>query len=563
MLIIVTLDVLSAGAQGLILMVIHTTGRFFESSEQLMPFQDYLPEFSSQTWFILAVIVVFLLLAFSSIAAYAAVLRTRGIAREFHRKCAGRALDEFIKSPTKLLSRQVTRSADMQRLIVRNSIHLSKFLETLILLQQPVFRIFAVLFAVIAVDPALTAALVPLFVLFMAVMYSFSVNVQSDAKAFFEHGRKEMGGAVSGFISDINKTTVSGELYINPFLVTGHDPRIDRFFDLYDSIRLAASRATLRTMMFNAFMISGALLLYGILAFSEAREWSALAAYLTGLIILGTGITRIGGGAAILNRFYPQAVQYIQFIKQAEHLGTVTEVRDELSVAVINVTATTQEQKNSDQTIKISKGVPLVYLHLREITRITLSDALHPLRKSADAPTSLWNYIDLAVGGLPYTGLTFDVLISHAISNGFEEIITLSGIREQIKQLPGGEKTLISDESLALLPVEVHDLMKLFPAVSGRSPVALIDGRLLENLSTNLRDRILAAFNNRFLLIRCVTVYKNLDDNWPAIAVDPGRILFMGNVARLREEEKNLGLTKPEMPEGAGEDVTLEMELLE
>ena len=105
---------------------------------------------------------------------------------------------------------------------------------------------------------------------------------------------------------------------MNPFYLIGRDKRIENFFDMYDSILLASTRARLRTMLFNAFMISGSLLLFGLLAFSGSRDWGTMVTYLTGLVILGSGINQIGGVVAALNRFYPQVAEYIQFITQVE-----------------------------------------------------------------------------------------------------------------------------------------------------------------------------------------------------------------------------------------------------
>lgn len=487
-------------------------------------------------------------------ATYAASIKSRAMARSCHERCAVLALRTMNDSSSLNRAGLPESESDLRRLVVRNTNHMGKAVESLISLAAPAWRMLVAAIILFSIDFKLSLMSAPLFLFLLPMVYKLSSGVQKNAKSFYEDsvlGLSRRVGAIVRLISGQN--ALAGPRWTKHFTeLYEKDKEVLTYFEEYDKLQLAQDRVQFATSAATSALIVFAMMVGGYMAVVSDKSWGMVVAYLLALVQMVNAMKNALAHLTNLSVFYPATSQYRQFIFAAEkNIEPYADDDKSFKEACKSIHIRSVYDKISGiDTVDfdLSPGIPVYYLTPQfEMDRLTVAKVVEPLIESTTIHRGFWAdhtfFISLRSGSR--TGS----LRMHLGGGGedenadekVEELIHALNLQPKIDSLPKGLDTDITEEIWADLHPDLRMTIIIGPIIPDHRRIVLFDLRLFRHMECDTARAVLELLRDRYVLLVTSMLHP---PRWLAevvIQIEDGRVQRIGDISEFASTEESSG----------------------
>lgn len=495
-------------------------------------------------------LILFCIALIGASSTFASSILARSMARASHKQSSVMALSIMIGSSSLDHPGLPDSEGGLRRLIVRNTTHLGKAVETLISLAAPMWRMLVMAGILLSVDLKLSLTIAPLFLLLIPLSYWLSSGVQRDAKRFYEEAVMRMATRVGSIVKMINsQNTLIGPKWVDHFTqLYVADEGVQSYFDEFDRLQLAQERVQFAMSVVTSVFIVFALIVGGYMAASNAMPWGLVVSFLLALLIFVNSIKTTQALVTNLSVFYPAVSQYRQFVlndHSSQGAGTEIDPGKEKPRDVKRIELACEEvAPGGDRILSLEKGNPVYYVTPQRMNRLNLAEVIEPISKIASVPRDFFIeqtcFVDCRSS--PRTGHLRQNLVGMCSDERLEHLVELVvdrlNLKDEIEGLPEGLKTILTPEVWEELSPSLTLGIMIGPLLTDERSIVLLDLALFKQVELETAQAALDLLAGKYILL----VTQRLGTpRWLAdrvIAVDDRQTIQIGSLKWYEEIEQ-------------------------
>lgn len=495
---------------------------------------------------------VLLLVLTGTWAAYAAIVRTRAMGRSLQLKCSKRCL--HILSGTSSLDHPGMPSdqGEFRRLMMRDSIFLSKAFEGIVRSLDPVLRMVVLGLLLLWIEWRLTLVITPFFLVFLPLIYGLGRGVKRDSQRFYESTLIAMFGRVIAAVGLVDRVgvprVVSPSRRFDEMFEA--DPQVREYFDEFDRIQLAHERVQFAVGALGSLLIVGALVAGGYLAQHQLLSWGRVLAYMIGLRQALASIQAVMSQMASLTMAFPAVERYVRFCSLAPPAAAETEVvPDRLHVDRITVDSDLTLAGSAPSAV-LEPGKATFYVCEWPLSRINIERVARPLVECGTLSWELMRDRACFVGPramLPPGPIRSSLL--GAEPGGEDEVRVLGwldylGVLEELDSLPDGLDTELTPELQEGFSDALKMALVVLPALLEDRPLLLLDMWTIRRAGKEEAGAMLQLLDERIVLLCAngLTLPRDLAET--VIVAQDARVAGIGSLEwfeTVKGELKSIG----------------------
>ena len=244
----------------------------------------------------------------AALMSYVASVKARRLARAYQMLSASQAMGSAQRNVglrpgwNKLLVRY---------LVVRDSLHSGKALETLIRMLEPAAYLICGLLIMLSIHPVGALSGIVLLLTLVPVLYLVGSKIQGNSRAYFQRAMADHGGLISAKLNELDTSSFPAQAAAPSFAHSyREDDKTIHFYDGYDSMQLAPAQTSVVVSIFAGIAIAIVVMVFSKLAANGIAEWDDVIVFVGGYLLLLRSCQHLGGHLAALHRFYPQMIEY-------------------------------------------------------------------------------------------------------------------------------------------------------------------------------------------------------------------------------------------------------------
>jgi ABC-type multidrug transport system fused ATPase/permease subunit len=494
---------------------------------------------------VLMIAILFILLFFSTVAAYYAAIKSRYVASAYHKKCSLRSLKLFNRirffNP---LAFNYTETG-IKKVATRSSMLMGKSVENIVRAIQPLLYLIAAVAVISVLNIRLSLILAPFFVFLMPFIYNLSSDIQTNAKRFYGGSIRDNIGRIQKMLSLINKTNVNpecAEKYIEKEY--RENEKIKTYYRDHNKLLLGRTKAVFITSIFKSFLLVFVLFVLGYSALNNSLSWGIITAFIVAFLHMSNNLQTLVGNLSILNRFYPMVSNYIDFYNIAGRFSKSGSKRpksfpDEITLAGNSTVGGEKYQ------LVIRPGDRVICISNRGLNRLEFPSLVTPLIESSSLPKSHWyNSCFLSSLSGVFSGTILDSIGGDDTGGKnleqVEQILKDSGLSNEIEALPEGLMTEINDEVWEGLSNEVRLTIKFLPLLFSDCKIIFVDLNLFKKVNYQACLRLFDFFSDRILFFTTEQIKVDRQYAETVIVTGDRGIVGTGDMEWLRSIEPEL-----------------------
>ena len=325
---------------------------------------------ASDTAVLLAAFGLLSVLLTNAVSTYGAEVLGRRLGRNLHQGLARRIVGVFPDLHRVGRLRRVEPGELVQNVMQRCRVAGITFEA----LARSVPRILQLLVAagiLLLVNWKLTLIVSPLIALALPVFHRFSHHVRSRSREFFDSAPKGLRAGLGELLDEAESAMFVPEDPESYRLRFDREPRVARYFAVFDDILLSGERAALVSSVVRAVVVSSAVGIFGWWASRGDQSWGELTAYAAAALLFLGHLQALAQVATVLNRFDPQIALYLELMADVERARNLPPARVDASRA---------------PAIDLEPGTVICLAATAPLGRNRLSEVLTPLERCSGRP---------------------------------------------------------------------------------------------------------------------------------------------------------------------------------
>lgn len=548
---VITITALSMAAAAVFGLTLGLSGKIInilQSGANLnVPYVDIYLQGSSLI--ISAAVCISALLALASYAGFYGRLKTRALARAYYAHSNARML-ELVENRTTIIKADKDHEiTDVRLMINRNAMHISRSLEKLVMMLQPICYGLAAVVTASYINFKLSIFSYLLLLFLIVPLYRKSSEFNENSRMFFQKSTSDMNKTLRKYINyleasslPIGNTQSVGKLYIS-------EPTVSEYLDRFDHLRLAPVRMILVTSLFMAFIVGMGMLGVGYMLMFENEGVGTALAFMGALILLLKSLQNLGTTLALLNRFYPQTVDYLDYYWELKDIPEATSCKlpDTLTLNVVP-----KKLPGSVSNMVLYPDKPVNLICDQRLNRSNLSYIGGTILDACDIDiTCRMEFAARVSHPVPLT--TRDYLLRFENSRQNEDSLVRElekfNVMHEIERLPDGLQTVINEEIWSGLSRRLASLLLILPLSITNSQVVIIDYHLLHVFDRSELLKIVGLFSHCYLFVLSNSTDRILEIIDSGVIIQDGKVIGAGGTAWLKQTGMDFELTVTDMNE--------------
>ena len=432
-------------------------------------------------------------------------------------------------------------------MINRNTMHISRGLERIVMTMQPLSYALAAIVTASYLSPRLSLISCFLFLFLVIPMYRKSSELNENARMYFQKTSANMGKTLRKYINQLEASSLPagselksiGYQYMEEIPVAEH---LDRF----DNIRLGPARMVLVTSIFMAVTVGIGMLAVGYMLHVERQGWGTALAFMGALILLLRSLQNLGRSLAVLNRYYPQIVDYMEYFRTLEKI--VPSNPDELP-GTLELQVYKKQIPDSLHNLQLQQGQAVNLVCDRNINRSNLTYIGGAILRACSLGKRY--RMEFAAKTPQPSLLSIREHLNRLGSDNQSQIdmaeeLKYFGVFDEIDRLPDGFETRLEEDICSSLSVRLSALLYLLPLSNTAGKMVFIDGDLFSEFDETEINHLLKMFHKFYIFVVSNYSRRILLLLSGAVVLSEGNVIGAGTAEWLIDKEIKFDLRASE-----------------